>query len=124
MALMLLSILAWPARAYGNCPILKPEGLRDLLGKNESVRLVFFSSWCGSCREHLTAIRQDEKQTYFIGTFDSQERVTQAVQTLRKSLVRCYWDQEHKVAKFLGISEVPVELSLTQADLKARRTTP
>jgi len=98
---------------YAKCPALTLEDLSQLREKHPSIRLKFFSSWCGSCREDLTAPPKDAIPTFFVGTMDTQSRVIQAMEYARGNHDRCYWDQDNNIADYFNVKSVPFEVVLT-----------
>jgi len=56
----------------------------------------------GSCRPLATGIT-----TLYVGTLDSQERITQAFQFVKGQTQNCYWDHDNRLAEAFGIKEVP-----------------
>lgn len=114
----LMPYILWAHSGLGQCPVMTPVDLKNLVEKHPSIHLVFFSPWCGSCREHLMASPKEGKTTLYIGTFDSQERITQAIEHARGNSQNCFWDQEQKVAEFFGVKEVPFDLELNADSYK------
>ncbi|NBX16714.1 MAG: hypothetical protein EBR09_05045 [Proteobacteria bacterium] len=94
------------------CPPLDNEKLKDLVDHSESkkVELVFFSSWCSDCGNHLKKLEGPKK--ILVGTFDKQPRIERLVAKL-KLANRCFTDAG--IAKKLKVTTVPAELSVTSS---------
>ncbi|NBW82135.1 hypothetical protein EBR21_10330 [bacterium] len=93
-----------------NCPPLDNQKLKEMIEKSESkkVELVFFSSWCSDCGNHLNTLEGPRK--ILVGTFDKQPRIEKLVAKL-KLPNRCFTDAG--VAKKLKVTTVPTERTVT-----------
>jgi hypothetical protein len=90
--------------AAAACPPLTPAGLAaEAHARGGEVTLVFFASWCASCKEHLTA--KHDWRTLLIGSFDKPERLTEVVTALKPD-APCFTDAG--IAAALGVSALPV----------------
>lgn len=96
------------------CPPLDHQKLKELLEHSESkkVELVFFSSWCSDCGDHLKKLEGQSK--ILVGTFDKQSRIEKLVAKL-KLPNRCFTDAG--IAKKLNVTTVPAEMSVTTESL-------
>lgn len=63
-----------------HCVPLGHAELMQRLATAGTVRLVFFSTWCSSCQKHLHP--PYDMPTWFVGAFDSRERVEEALARL------------------------------------------
>ena len=94
------------AAATPGCEPLTPAGLANVAhAHGGELELIFFSSWCTSCRSHLTATHSAE--TILIGTFDKKERLDDVIATLAVK-TPCFFDQG--IADFLGVNQLPTVL--------------
>lgn len=99
---LILSLI--PVKSYAACTELSPALLDEIVKKEGEKKLVFFSSWCSTCKDHL---RPDAPQnTMFIGVFDKVERAQSALNKFVPGR-KCYFDSG--VAKKLGVKVVPAE---------------
>lgn len=101
------------AVASVTCPPMTTAGLEKRLssGASESIRLVFFSSWCSDCAVHLKRLKPSD-EAIIIGIFDKRERIERAVSRLNLTQP-CFTDAG--VGKFLNVTVVPTERTV---DLK------
>lgn len=91
------------ATAAADCESLAPAGLDTLAAKKGGeLELIFFASWCWSCREHLT--QKHGPNTILIGAFDKKERLEATLKALGVT-TPCFADDG--VADALGVSELP-----------------
>jgi hypothetical protein len=102
------------AKPATNCPPLDKKKLKEMVEESEGkkVDLVFFSSWCSDCGNHLKKLEGPGK--VLVGTFDKQPRIEKLVGKL-KLPNRCFTDSG--VAKKLKVTTVPAERSVTQETL-------
>ena len=103
--LTLLSLLPSPLALA--CAGTTAEQLQKKLQAEPVEQLVFFASWCLSCRIHL---RPDLlKTSYFIAVFDEQKAADQAFKTVlgATNLSRCLWDQDGSIAEFYSVKSLP-----------------
>ena len=102
-ALFLSSLLTFTL-ANADCPPLSSELLNELVKKSGSKRLVFFSTWCSECKDHVK--RVPSAGTLFIAAFDKAERAEAALRKLGRT-EPCYVD--NGLTKKFGINVVPAE---------------
>lgn len=72
--------------------------------------LVFFASWCASCKKHLVA--DALAKSYFIASFDEQPAATKAFTAFlgADQLKRCIFDQDGSIAAAYGVKSLPAVL--------------
>lgn len=83
------------ANAESRCPKITwfqlKKDLDSRFPKNTQLKLVFFSPWCGACKQHL---KQDSTGlTIFINTFDEEQRAEAIMKTFGISNL-CYSDAD------------------------------
>lgn len=89
-----------------DCPPMTMEEYRARYAAAPPPRLVFFSSWCGDCKEHLVA--KHPPGTLFVATFDEKERAERAMAAFQPD-GKCVLDSG--IAKAFGVKVVPAEIS-------------
>jgi hypothetical protein len=99
------------------CPPLDRNLLRQKLGAERSLKIVFFSTWCGDCTKHLQNLVKLSKSEHVlaVAVFDDQKKVEKVLQSM-KLAIPCVMDDG--LAKSLGVSVVPAEKSIQLKDLK------
>src|SRR5690606_33037316 len=70
------------------------------------VHLIFFSSWCSSCADKLTATYEDK--TVVVGTMDSPDNI-ERVFAFSQSSFPCYYDTQERLSQSLGIKSLPYQ---------------
>lgn len=93
-----------PLNALADCPKLSLAQLKELTATKGAKHLVFFSTWCSSCKEHL--LKEDKPGTIFIAAFDTPERASAVIQKLNIKQP-CYFDDG--LTNYFGIKVVPAE---------------
>ena len=98
------------------CPLLDRHLLRQKLGAEKSLKIVFFSTWCGDCTKHLQNLEKISKSedVLAVAVFDNQKNVEKVLQRM-KLAIPCAMDDG--LAKSLGVSVVPAERSIQLKDL-------
>lgn len=94
------------------CETMTATQLQEKLKKEPAEQLVFFASWCASCKKHLT---QDTlAKSYFVAVFDEQPAAVKAYSKFlgEQNLKRCIWDQDGSIAVAYGIKGLPVVKAL------------
>lgn len=105
------------ATSRATCPPLDRNLLRQKLGAGKSLKIVFFSTWCGDCTKHLRDLETLSKseEVLAMAVFDNQKKVEKALQSM-KLAIPCAMDDG--LAKSLGVSVVPAEKSIQLRDLQ------
>lgn len=107
----LLGLSAMSALAEESCPPLKIAALREQLREKPADELVFFASWCLSCKEHL---RQLDSQKVYIASSDEREAANKIFDHFRtssssSSSPRCYWDEDGSISAFYEVKGLPAK---------------
>jgi hypothetical protein len=94
------------------CQGMTAAGLQEQLRKEAAEQLVFFASWCASCKKHLTP--DQVAGSYFIAVFDEEAAARKAFTAFlgESNLGRCVFDQDGSIAAAYGVKSVPVVRSL------------
>lgn len=87
-------------------------GLEDLrkLEAQGLTQLVFFASWCLSCKEHMEAA--DPEQTVFVVAYDSPKAAQAALNRIRPEARYCVIDQDQSIRRSFGVRSLPAEREL------------
>jgi hypothetical protein len=106
LSLLLLSMHSIAHADSLSCPQVTYAQLKSELKDKGEVNVIFFASWCVSCKPHLTRSHPDN--TVFVVAFDEQER---AEKTLNSFSVkqRCFTSDD--TAKALGVRSLPATKS-------------
>lgn len=108
--LIALALMATPA--LGACPPLDKAGLDKLAsGRKAPLDVIFFASWCSSCKDHLAA--KHGENTVLIGVFDKKERIEATVASLGVKTA-CYFD-EGGITDALKIKSLPMQIRYPSA---------
>ena len=107
-------LLALPAHAAA-CPKLNRAGLMQLLKTRKHAKVVFFASWCESCRPHLQA--SDPKHDLAIALYDDPKPASRALRSLNVQ-TPCYTDDG--IAKSLQIESLPAAFAWQDGVLNAQ----
>lgn len=75
------------ARAAASCPEATFEQVKSALSGAGDVELVFFASWCASCKDHL--LESHGKNVVFIAAFDEQKRAEKVLDSFQVT-GRCF----------------------------------
>lgn len=80
---------------------------QEQLKKEPAEELVFFASWCASCKKHL--VPDQLAKSYFIASFDEEAAATKAFTAFLggDSLKRCIFDKDGSIAAAHGIKSLP-----------------
>lgn len=94
------------------CQAMNLEQLKQKLGKEPAEELVFFASWCASCKKHLTEDRA--AKSYFVAAFDEQPSALKAYAKFlgEKNLGRCIWDADGSIAEGYQVKALPALVKL------------
>lgn len=102
-ALLLATATATSAKPAPTCPPMSLAALEgSLKGKGET-KVVFFASWCATCKDSLEKSYPDG--TVFVAAFDERD-AAEAVASRYKLAHVCYTD-EGSIAKGLGVTGLP-----------------
>lgn len=113
--LLLLVTLVWNLLSASSalaCAPMDKSQLQQRLIEKPAEQLVFFASWCSSCKEHM---REDwAAKSYFLAVFDEQAAAEKAFRAFvgEKNLDRCIWDKDGSIAAFYGVKSLPALRSL------------
>jgi hypothetical protein len=108
----LLLLLLFVTDVALSCQVMTAKELQDLLRKEPAEQLVFFASWCASCKKHLTPA--EAARSYFIAAFDEEAAARKAFTAFlgEAQLRRCIFDQDGSIAAAYGVKSLPVVRSL------------
>ena len=96
-----LIVLLCSSFLHAKCPELNPDQFKELLReKKECVELIFFASWCSSCKKHF--VKKKGVKQIFVATFDSEE---EADKVCSKFSLNCYLDKG--LAETFQVSSLP-----------------
>ena len=105
--LYLSFIFALPSLA---CEAVDKQSFEKVLKEKPMKRVVFFASWCASCKKHL--------QTYsivdsiFVAAFDEKEAATKAFKQIQGPYSKCYFDAKGEIIKKYKVKGLPKIVSL------------
>jgi thiol-disulfide isomerase/thioredoxin len=90
------------------CLGLTSAQLLERLRKENVTELVFFASWCASCKKHLTPDQAESR--LFIAVFDEQAAAQKAFTTFMgdEHAARCIWDRDGSIAAYYSVKGLPV----------------
>lgn len=108
-ALLLLLLVTDVALA---CEGMTHAQFQEQLKKQPAEQLVFFASWCASCKKHLT--KDQVARSYFVAAFDEQPAARKAFTAFlgEDHVKRCIFDQDGSIAAAYGVKALPVVRSL------------
>ncbi|WP_141734547.1 TlpA family protein disulfide reductase [Oligoflexus tunisiensis] len=108
MKFLLLLILLLSNDVALGCAGLTAAQLKDRLQKETVTQLVFFASWCASCKKHLKP--ESASTSLFIAVFDEQPAAQKAYTAFMgtEHQARCVWDQDGSIAAHYRIKRLPV----------------
>ena len=104
-ALTSASTFWYEAQAAASCPEATFDQVKSALSGNGEVELVFFASWCASCKEHLTETHA--KNVVFIAAFDEQKRAEKVLDSFQVTS-RCFTSDDS--ASTLSVRSLPAKL--------------
>lgn len=86
--------------------------------KNEEQRqqIVFFASWCGSCRKHIT--ESDPKQTIYVIAYDEPKVAGSVLQALKPQADLCLTDPKGLIREAFGVRSLPAKKLLSEQGTK------
>jgi thiol-disulfide isomerase/thioredoxin len=88
----------------------KPIGYKDFESKilkadEQEKNVIFFASWCSSCKEHMV---KDYKNPIFVASYDSLPAATAAFNSLTEMKGKtCYFDLDNEIAEKMGAKGIP-----------------
>ncbi len=94
-------LFTWES-TFAQCLALRFEELEALLQHEPATQIIFFASWCGSCKKHFED--KTPKKRIFIATFD-KKTAAESVMTKFQIQDSCYLDDG--IAKRLSIQSLP-----------------
>lgn len=94
------------------CEAMNYMAFQERLKNEPATQLVFFASWCASCKKHMTS--EYLQTSYFIASFDEQAAAQKAFTAFlgESQLKRCVFDQDGSIAAAYGVKALPKVLSL------------
>lgn len=94
------------------CEAMVNTQFQERLKKEPAAQLVFFASWCASCKKHL--VKESLATSYFIAAFDEQSAAIKAYSSFmgESALHRCIWDKDGSIAAAYGVKALPLIKSL------------
>jgi thiol-disulfide isomerase/thioredoxin len=89
------------------CAPMTYAQFQEQFKKESAEELVFFASWCASCKKHL--VTEALAKSYFIAAFDEQPAATKAFTAFlgAEQLKRCIFDQDGSIAAAYGVKSLP-----------------
>jgi len=92
------------AEAAASCPEATFDQIKSAMAGSGDVELVFFASWCASCKEHLT--EKHAKNVVFIAAFDEQKRAEKVLDSFQVTS-RCFTSDD--TASALSVRSLPAK---------------
>lgn len=92
------------AEAAASCPEATFDQIKSALSGSGDVELVFFASWCASCKDHLT--EKHAKNVVFIAAFDEQKRAEKVLDSFHVTS-RCFTSDD--TASALSVRSLPAK---------------
>ncbi len=94
------------------CEAMTHAQFQEHLKKESATQLVFFASWCASCKKHMTM--DDLAKSYFIASFDEQAAAQKAFSAFlgEAGMKRCIFDQDGSIAAAYNVKSLPKVLTL------------
>ena len=83
------------------CPAMESEELARYAASSGATRIIFFASWCSSCREHL---KSAGKGDILVGVFDEVDRLERLAGKLNADVPCVRGDG---IAKSYGVTSLP-----------------
>lgn len=106
MLLLLVNDVALACEAMTNLQF------QERLKQEQATQLVFFASWCASCKKHMKTDQLES--SYFIASFDEQPAAQKAFSAFLgdAAMKRCIFDQDGSISAAYGVKSLPKVLSL------------
>ena len=86
----------------GSCPPATFQEISQTLKGAGETKLVFFASWCSSCKQHME--NPDPEHTVFVAVFDEQARAEHILKSYSVKS-RCFYSDD--TAKFFDVRSLP-----------------
>ncbi len=98
------------AKAAETCPPAKIADLQKLLQEKPASELIFFASWCISCKEHL---QHPPPGSFFIASFDERAAANKVIDHFRgaNEAPRCVWDEDGSITEHYQVKGLPATRS-------------
>lgn len=106
-------IIPFALAAAAVCTPTTPSQLHKLVANADATELVFFASWCGDCRSHLT--KPHHGATLLVAAFDEKPLAEKTLDAL-KVATRCVFDVG--IAEHYGVKFVPQSIKITKTGQK------
>ena len=91
--------------------------LTKMIAERHPTKLIFFASWCPSCREHL--LESNPGKDILIATFDEKEQAEKALTALKIS-APCLLDDG--ISKELKVIDVPFSLDVIDGKIQPSKS--
>ena len=107
--------------AYSRCHPITWESLSTKLNQDRNWdEIVFFASWCASCKPHLLSATT---QSILISTLDTPTESEATLQALQiNSKIKCFIDEKGTIREKLGVKNLPMKI--TRSDSSKILNTP
>jgi len=92
------------------CRSANHQELVQLVQETGRNQLIFFASWCSSCRDHI--IESDAKQVIYVVAYDDPAPATAALQALQPGADLCLIDHDYSIRKALKVRSLPAKRQL------------
>ena len=112
------AILIWclfSPLSQASCLKTDAAKLGGWLGQNQSFKeIIFFASWCSSCRSH---IENASESSVLVAVFDTEENANavNAATNLKKR--PCFWAQDQSISTEYKVGELPFSVDLKPAQM-------
>lgn len=112
IAILLFATFALHTSALGQCHETSLETLKKKAANaGKPLKLVFFSSWCPSCKDSLDKNSKDD-QVLFVASFDNREAANKVARKYALGEQRCIFDVDDALSRQLEVSGVPAERTI------------
>lgn len=109
---LIISLLCLAPRAWA-CESATGEQVKEWLTKNPRQEVVFFASWCASCKSHMEEAKAAE--TVVIAVFDEKASAVKAYDAIlsnKETRPACFFDKDGSVAKTFKVDGLPKRIKL------------
>lgn len=113
---LLLMGLMPEASANVKCSPMDAKQFNEHLNQKKNLDVIFFASWCSACKTHLS--QPHSASSILVASFDEKGRAEEALSFLKIKDIPCIYDKENSIAKSLGVTNLPKQLSLTALSKK------
>ncbi|MFK7873699.1 MAG: TlpA family protein disulfide reductase [Oligoflexales bacterium] len=102
----------------GRCFPIKVEQFERVAEQKKWKEVVFFASWCASCKPHL--IQATSPRSVVIATYDTRQEAERVLDFLGiQSTIPCFIDHDGKLREKFKIQSLPRKIMLSdQSALK------